>query len=378
MLNLKLNKNVNSTAINYGKLLQWVLTLPILALAITGFSIKNLAQDVNSNWIKVGGMKDENPKLSKGKGYLTIQIKSIVLFSKSATVESLMKEGKLLCFYTTEGTIGGIPISDGRMSPPVDLKAEWKAIFSGKGNQFTMSWHPNIVTQMPIDFEKLEVAVKITRTAKNATDDVLNIAQKASSLIPDPATNLATNTALAGGKAIADYFIEKELVRTFINTHDTFQINKEYGLYVIFAASKAADYKKYEIDDTNLSWNGSTLFHADSKGVKNPINDVSYIVIEASASEKFDDTNKDEKFWLQRVAIQSDNWALKLQSAIDMADSSIGATDAGVKGERAKALLTEGRTLLNSDKSICTFDRDQIFTAVKNKIDTTLKPKATE
>jgi len=341
---------------------------PFLLLALLGSTISHgqdgdisvpTTQLIEIAWKDSGG-KEHNPgagaKLSPKTRYGTIQVVGCHASISSAWWKKIFsKDTRAFASAKVKGVFGGKDVEAITVGPA--KKA------SGKEAKLDMGFSPVIADRIPWLYDSMEIELRVSKAQNSTIDSLVDGISAVTSSVPDLTVSTSATAATSIAKAVDKMLFAPD--RSVSPLHAKLQLKTNsdqlsQGIYIVLGADSADDYKKYiqSVSGKKLLWDGKTLTYGNE-----PIQGVSYFVVQVSVHDKFFDDPKD--------AINSpEPWASKFTQALQMmpeVKDPTSAEELAANIANVKARFAEGRTLIGVDTRILNSEKNIILTTIRDQ-----------
>lgn len=348
-------------------------TLFIVVLFCGIFTGSHASAESTYGWIPIAysGPNEQNafdistPTL--GGSYLTVEFKTAKVYQKANWWTALIERNrKAVLDVTVHGQVSGVLFDDTRTSEPREIRRS--------KSQMDFGWSQILIERFPTTYSKLEMKVRISKTADDGLDSLLTIVSDISKKTPGLSLSQSTLGVVSASKTIADYLFNKRLLESKLSSTLQFPSSGRSlpaGYYVAFAGDTSSDYNRYLTPPTGsnkgLCWNGIQLLWNDL-----PVENVTYFVVKVTYVSKIFDNTLDclslnaKKPWADLYSIARRK--PELLRTRDTNDQKQIMTD-------IRSNLENAHTLLDKDPDYIQSEKDIIHDAIRSNIEIMLKDR---
>ena len=290
--------------------------------------------------------------VSQAQSYVSIGIQKMTVNKKDSWLKRLLSEDHHV-FATAQlkGQYQNQPLAVSRVGKPFLLKGKKSSVDLG-ATWGLLEKVPWVLTKASLD---LKIGYASTSRIKTFTDAFSSI----TSGIPDYTVSTSVTTGLAITNSVDRILFGSERAQNLLDSQRDLPLTAGTlceGFYAVFASSKNDQYEKYY--DLNTTWTGNDLeYNGD------PINDVSYVVLSVTISDRYyanpeDAVNDRRRAWSDKYnQVLSDLYKLAWVSTLEE-----------LKGlsNSIKTNLMDGLTLITADYDLVHQERGDIHSYVQD------------
>lgn len=287
-----------------------------------------------------------------GSAYMTVWIRTASVYQNSNWWTNFVEKNRqAVLTINLNGTVAGINVSTTRTGNPINLVRNRSLV--------DMGYSGILVDFLPTTFSGMSVDLQINKTAKDGLQDLMSAVSQLSNAQPPvlPISQQALGIANLG-KSIADFLFKSNLLVKFIDSQNPIPSTGVLapGIYVSMAGDQQSDYAP--LLDAGLKWNGNGLTHNNQ-----PINKISYFVIEVAYKHRFFAAPLDSlSFGATRPWVSLYLLAQREIPTINNADEATKILN------DVQSHLSDARALLDSDPDFIEAEKDEIASAVSDKL----------